>query len=263
MSQRPVLKATALLLGLFLVACSASNVQQPSSPSASTTTQTALIQASRVVALTSLSADIIHRLDKTKLIGMSGSRLSTQNPEFTQVTKVSEERSQPNLEKIVALKPDLVIGAAGFHDQIAEKLKAMEIKTLLTKVDSWQSLTDLTTMIATILQANPESLLKRYQTFIIPAKQASSTLVLVSRQPILAPNKTSWAGDSVTQFGAKNLVADLQGQSQFGGYITLSAEKVLETNPEILLLVDTGQGEAEQFKSYQFKRYSRQIGHPG
>ncbi len=225
---------------------------KPSTTSVSTTTQTLPTKVSRVVALTSLSADIMHRLDKTKLIGMSGSRLLSQNPEFTQVIKVSEGRSQPNLEKIVALKPDFVIGAAGFHDPVINKLKSMGIKTLLTKVDGWQSLNDLTSEIATILQSDPQPLLKHYQKFIKPTEQPSSTLVLVSRQPILAPNKTSWAGDLMTQFGAKNLVAELQGQSQFGGYITLSAEKVLEANPEVIILVDTGQGEAEKFKSEPF-----------
>ncbi|NJR48453.1 MAG: ABC transporter substrate-binding protein [Leptolyngbyaceae cyanobacterium CSU_1_3] len=252
MFQHPVLKATALLLGVLLVACNAPTAQQLSPTPASPPTQTVPIKASRVVALTSLSADIIHRLDKTKLIGMSGSRLLSQNPEFTQVTKVSEGRSQPNLEKIVALKPDFVIGAAGFHDPIVSKLQAMGIKTMLTKVDSWQSLNDLTSTIATILQSDPQPLLRHYQTFIKPTDQPASTLVLVSRQPILAPNKSSWAGDLMTRFGTKNLVAELQGQSQFGGYITLSAEKVLQANPEVLILVDTGQGEAEKFKSEPF-----------
>lgn len=76
--------------------------------------------------------------------------------------------------------------------------------------------------------------------------------MLASRQPILAPNKDSWAGDLLTKFGAKNLVADLQGKSPVGGYVTLSAEKILEANPEVLLLVDTGQGIVKQFKSEPF-----------
>jgi iron complex transport system substrate-binding protein len=63
-------------------------------------------------------------------------------------------------------------------------------------------------------------------------------LVLVSRQPILAPNKESWAGDIVSRFGAKNVAAELQGNSPIGGYVTLSAEKVLEANPDVLIVVN-------------------------
>ncbi|MEL6929845.1 MAG: ABC transporter substrate-binding protein, partial [Cyanobacteria bacterium J06600_6] len=84
-------------------------------------------------------------------------------------------------------------------------------------------------------------------------KSNTSTLVLVSRQPILAPNKDSWAGDLLAQFQAENLVADLQGNSEFGGYVTLSAEKVLEANPETILLVDPGRENIEeQLKSEPF-----------
>ncbi|MGH2415850.1 MAG: ABC transporter substrate-binding protein, partial [Microcystaceae cyanobacterium] len=81
----------------------------------------------------------------------------------------------------------------------------------------------------------------------------TSVLILVSRQPILAPNKKSWAGDLLTQFKAKNVAADLQGNSPVGGYITLSAEKVLQQNPEIVLIVDPAQeGLLEKFKSDPF-----------
>ncbi|MEG4086063.1 ABC transporter substrate-binding protein [Microcoleus sp. POL10_C6] len=71
----------------------------------------------------------------------------------------------PNLEKIIALKPDLV-GASGFHDETMQKLQQLGIKTLLTQFDSWKSLEELTTTLAKSLNTNLEPLLKRYQTFL-------------------------------------------------------------------------------------------------
>jgi iron complex transport system substrate-binding protein len=65
------------------------------------------------------------------------------------------------LEKIIALKPDLVVGASGFHDQTMQKLQQLGNKTLLTQVDSWTSLEELTTALAKSLNTNPEPLLKR------------------------------------------------------------------------------------------------------
>ncbi len=239
------------LMVTSLVGCAAPSTQTPTSTS-SITSQTDPVAANRVVALTSLSADIIQRLDKTKLVGMPGSRLLSSNPAFSQVTKVSEGRVQPNLEKIMALKPDLVVGAKGFHDPILTKLEGMGIRTLLTEVNRWSALEDLTQTLATSIQADPTALLASYKTFINPVSQSQSTLVLVSRQPLLAPNKTSWTGDLLTQFQAKNLVADLQGSSSFSGYVTLSPEKVLQSNPDILLVVDTGQGEVEKMKTEPF-----------
>lgn len=176
-----------------------------------------------------------------------------QNAELAKLPQVSEGQTPPNLEKIVALKPDLVIGAAGFHDQILEKLKATGIRTLATQVTSWQALQDLTHTLATEIQADPAPLLQSYQS-MLPTNPVNpgSTLVLVSYQPILAPNKASWAGDLLNQFQINNVAADLQGQSPQRGYITLSPEKVLAANPEILILVDVGDGTVDKLKVAPF-----------
>jgi iron complex transport system substrate-binding protein len=242
---------------LTLVACTTAptaTVSPSAAPVPAATQATAPNkQATRVVALTSLSADILHRLDKSKLVGISGSRLLGKNPDLAQLPHVSEGRTPPNLEKIVALKPDLVIGAAGFHDQVLEKLKGLGIATLTTQVDSWRSLEDLTKTLATRINTNPEVLLKSYQAMRdFKATRTPTTLVLVSDQPIQAPNKTSWAGDFLSQLQAKNVVADLQTASPLKGYVTLSAEKILETNPEVLIVVNAEENTLEKYKAAPF-----------
>ncbi|AFY38230.1 periplasmic binding protein [[Leptolyngbya] sp. PCC 7376] len=209
--------------------------------------------ANKIVALTSLSADIIHRLDESKLVGIPGSRLLAQNPAFSELPKVSEGRTPPSIEKIVALKPDLVIGAVGFHDQILEKLTALGIETIAAEVPNWQALEDLTTNIAEKIDADPTALLAEYAAFLPEnPTETEATLVLVSNQPIMAPNRDSWAGDLLEQFAINNLVAELQGNSPQQGYITLSPEKILEANPEILILVDVGDDSIEQLQAAPF-----------
>jgi iron complex transport system substrate-binding protein len=244
----------SLALATTLLSCGTEPTPSDSSASPSPiATPTNPTTTSRVVALTSLSADIIHRLDNTKLVGIPGSRLLRQNLELTKLPQVSEGQTPPNLEKIVALKPDLVIGATGFHDRVLERLKATGIRTMTTQVTNWRSLQELTRVLAAEIQADPEPLLQSYQS-CLPAQPApsSSTLVLVSYQPILAPNKTSWAGDLLTQFQINNVAANLQGQSPQRGYITLSPEKVLEANPEKLILVDVGDGTIDKLKTSPF-----------
>ncbi len=244
------------LIAIFTVACSPAIPSQSTAPTPPNSPRTAEVKpngASKVVALTSLSADIIYRLDKTKLVGIPGSRLLRENAEISKITQVSEGQTPPNLEKIIALKPDLVIGATGFHDQILEKLKGLGIKTMASSITSWQSLEELTKAIATEIQADPTALIQSYQSLIATkATKPNATLVLVSSQPILAPNKSSWAGDLLTQFQINNAAADLQGQSPMRGYITLSAEKVLEANPKVLILVDTPNSAIEKFKEAPF-----------
>ena len=195
--------------------------------------------ARRVVALTSLSADIINRLSPTRLVGITGSPLLEKNPAFGKLPRVAEGRTPPNLEKIVALKPDLVIGAAGMHDGVLAQLQNSGIPTLATKVDRWEALAELTKTLASSLQADPAPLLKSYQGYFKPKPtKTASTLILASDQPLLAPNSKSWAGDLLTQFGVKNVVADLQGKSQFAGYLTLSPEKVVTIDPDVIILIN-------------------------
>lgn len=243
------------LIAIFTVACNPAIPSQSTVPIANSpqTTEVKPTVASKVVALTSLSADIIYRLDKTKLVGIPGSRLLRENAEISKITQVSEGQTPPNLEKIIALKPDLVIGATGFHDQVLEKLKGLGIRTMTSSITSWKSLEELTKEIATEIQADPTALIQSYQSLIAQkATKPDSTLVLVSSQPILAPNKNSWAGDLLTQFQINNAAAELQGQSPQRGYITLSAEKVLEANPKVLILVDMGDGPINKLKEAPF-----------
>jgi iron complex transport system substrate-binding protein len=84
------------LIAIFTVACSPAIPSQSSAPTTITQSPIAEVKPvgiSRVVALTSLSADIVHRLDKTKLVGIPGSRLLRENAENS--TKFRENhRSQ-------------------------------------------------------------------------------------------------------------------------------------------------------------------------
>ena len=211
------------------------------------------IDVPQVVALTSLTADIIQTLEADALVGIPGSSLLREGDRFAGIEVVSEGRLEPDLEKIVALAPDLVIGAAGFHDKTLDRMTELGIETLTVNVDSWAALRTTTEELAQRLGTAPEPLLARYDACLAKAPEtAPSTLVLVSRQPLLSPNQASWAGDFLAQFNIPNLTADLQGESPFDGYVTLSEEKVLTSNPEALIVVQTEDDLLSQLKEDAF-----------
>ncbi|MGJ3249486.1 MAG: ABC transporter substrate-binding protein [Elainellaceae cyanobacterium] len=255
----------AIGCGLALTACANSEPSSSSEPEVNLNSfeeaQTgAIAMAERLVALTSLSADLVYHLDSSKLVGVPGSSLIAGDARFEGIEQVSSERTPPNLEKVVALNPDLVIGAAGFHESTADRLKEAGIPTLLTEVDSWQSLQELTEILATTLDADPTNLLQRYDECSAEAPDRSpSTLVLVSYQPILSPNQDSWAGDFLNRFNIQNLTADVQDDSadnnsgqQFEGYISLSSETVLQADPDMLFVVNAGDDTLKQFEANPF-----------
>ncbi|MFS8859914.1 ABC transporter substrate-binding protein [Synechococcus sp. H60.1] len=193
----------------------------------------------RVASLTSLTADILYRLAPDKLVGIPAGRLLEADPRFQGITRLGLG-NQPNLEPIVALQPDWVVGASGLHTALAERLQALGIPTYLTQVDSWAALEATIATLAAAVGVDPDPLLREYGSLLpqeLPPVRPK-TLLLVGTQPILAPNRQSWAGDLLERFGADNLTAALQSQGQFRGYVTLAAERILEANPEVLLVVN-------------------------
>ncbi|NJK61976.1 MAG: ABC transporter substrate-binding protein [Synechococcaceae cyanobacterium SM2_3_1] len=196
------------------------------------------VAAERIVALTSISADLIYQLSPDKLVGVPSGRLLDEDPRFAEIARVGLGNG-PNLEQIVALKPDVVLGAADFHEDIGRRLQALGIPVQFIDLDSWDALAQITVDLAQLTGADPALLLKSYED-LIPAKrsQGPQILLLAGLQPLLSPNKNSWAGDLLSQFGVQNLTAELQSQGQFQGYVTLAEEKILEADPEILLLVN-------------------------
>ncbi len=208
--------------------------------------------AQRVVALTSLSADILSRLDRQKLVGVPGGPFLANNPRLQGIPTISAGRAQPNLERIVALKPDLAIGAKNFHEQTAQRLNQLKIPTLLLETRTWEDLEAQTRQLAQIVGANPQALLAQYQQLRRDRPAGVSALVLASRQPILTPNRNSWAGSMLTRFGLQNAAAELQGSSPFQGYVSLSPERLLQVNPDVLLVVETGDRLQEQLAREPF-----------
>lgn len=258
-SQRLVRCLAVLWMGA-IAACSGNHdsapVAQPPSDAAASEVESAqqpTTSISKVVALTSLTADIVHTLDADRLVGIPGSPILREDPRFANLEFVSEGRTEPDLEKIVALEPDLVIGAVGFHDRTLESLTELGVETLAVDVTGWDALNTLTEDLAQRMGADAQPLLNRYDACLAQAPDTAPTaLVLVSRQPLLSPNQDSWAGDFLNQFNIQNLTAELQGESPVEGYITLAEEKVLTTNPEVLLVVETGENLVDQLKGDPF-----------
>ena len=106
---------------------------------------------SKVVALTSLSADLVGNLSISSLVGMPGSSLFKNEKEFQNIPIVSRGRMQPDIEKIISLKPDFVIGAKGFHDKTLRKLEDLGISTISTNIKSFKDLESFESQLQNIL----------------------------------------------------------------------------------------------------------------
>lgn len=208
----------------------------------------------QVVALTSLTSDLVYRLKPSSLKAIPGSRLLAGKDEFKDKVIVSQGRNPPNIEKIISLKPDLVLGAKGFHDKALSQIDSLGINTISTEIKNFSDLELLIERISTYLLVDNPSLYAFAPSCNKSTRDISSdsTIVLVSSSPLLSPNKNSWAGSLLEKFDVNNLIGDFQSKSGFQGYVTLSPETLLEKNPDNIILIDTGNDMKELFlnKSY-------------
>ena len=235
-----------IILSLFSCSGSRQSVPEPISNQTSTSESGEALtnqRATRIVTLTSISADMIHVLAPQKLVGVPGSKLIKANKAFDDIPTVTEGRTPPDTELILSLKPDLVIGAEGFHTKTLTQLNQLGIRTLSTEIKSWSDFIALGQTLS-IITASSSSLLRPHIENCFPTNRNSSlsTVLLVSKKPLLTPNQNSWAGNLLSRFDLINKTADFTGKSRFNGYVTLSPEKLVIVNPQTLLLVDTRDG---------------------
>jgi len=208
----------------------------------------------RVVALTSLSADLVNNISHESLLGIPGSSLLKNNNDFSNKTVISSGRTPPNLEKIINLKPELVIGSKGFHNKTLKSLEKLGVKTLSVRIANFNDLEKLSSDIQILLDKKDKLELEN----VIPncynldkdikTNKGKELLVLVSSKPILSPNSKSWAGNLINRFGYINLTSELDSKSQFKGYVNLSPEWLLSSKPSNLIIINTPGSDDSQYK---------------
>ena len=209
----------------------------------------------RIVALTSLTADLINTISKDSLVGIPGSSILKNNKEFDSIPIVSSGRMPPDLEKILSLKPDLVIGAKGFHDRSLSKLNSLGISTLSTSISSLDDLDNLNKKIASLLNTRTKSLKDILKNCYSKNKNKNKNLVvLVSSKPMLSPNKESWAGNLISFFELNNLASEITNKTEFKGYVNLSPEWLLKSQPENILVIKTPGSDISQYESINIWR---------
>ena len=204
----------------------------------------------RIVAMTSLSADLLNRISPSSLVGIPGSSLFIKNKQFDNIPIISKGRMPPNLEKIISLQPDLVIGAEGFHDRSLSRLNSLGIDTLSTSISSLDDLDILYGQLSSKLRVSSKSLETILKScYSKKINQNKNVVVLVSSKPILSPNKKSWAGNLISNFKLNNLASEITNKTEFKGYVNLSPEWLLKSQPENILVIKTPGSDLSQYKS--------------
>ncbi len=192
----------------------------------------------RIISLSSLGADIVSKLDNNSLVGIPGSTLLKKENEFSEKVIVSEGRMPPSLEKIIKLKPNLVIGSAGFHDNILDKLNELNIETFKTNTKSINQLEILIADLANYLDKDPSKLKESIKScYLNKPKSKGTAVILANTKPLLSPNSNSWAGKLLDRFNFDNISKNLESKTEFKGYVNLSPEIILKAKPSKIIVI--------------------------
>jgi iron complex transport system substrate-binding protein len=257
--QLPALVAAAVVFAIA-IACAACS-SSPASPSSGAADPTsaefpATITSfagkvhvpARPVSIISLSPTATEML---YAIGAGGQVKAVDDdsdyPAKAPMTKLSGY--EPNAEAIVAYKPDLVVISNNI-DGITAKLQALSVPVLDLPAASnlsqeYAEFDQLGRATGHLVQAEQEVTKIKSGISKILASEPKHAAPLtyyyeVSTDPYYSVTSSTFIGGVLSMLGLKSVADAATGAAASGGYPSLSAEFILKSNPDYIILSDTG-----------------------
>ena len=157
-----------------------------------------------------------------------------------------------NVEKVVSLKPDLIIMLLDAQRNDVEKLKSKGLHVFTVNPHSIKDIIDSVKLVgkATGAEAKAQKLSKKMKDEIlrislIKMKQPRpKVFVLIYPEPLMTAGKGTFVDDAINICGGKNIGASLRGD-----YPIMSFEKLLSTQPDYIIVSGKDQSEINSIKS--------------
>ncbi len=238
-----------LTLALFLVsACNSS--PKTTTPAEITITDqlnrnvTLAKKPQRIVSLAPANTEILFALELAdRMVGVTD--YCSYPPEAKEKASIGGF-STPNLEKIVALSPDLVVVSSLHEKQVIPQLESKGITVLALDPKTVDEVMEAITMVgkATGSESRANALVQNMQkrikavtdkTASLTAEQRQKVLYLVWHDPLYAAGAKTFHDELITKAGGINIVTD-------NDYPAISMEVVIDTDPAVIL-AGIGMGE--------------------
>jgi iron complex transport system substrate-binding protein len=199
----------------------------------------------RVVSLSPTHTEMLYSIGAGELL--VGVDLASNFPaEVESLPKV--DAFNFNVEEVAALEPDLVVLAFDFQDETGQ-LAAIGIETLLLPPavnldDAYQQIRTLGDRLDAGLVAGDLADSMRADIDATIARAFVDEPMAIYHEvddSYYSANSSTFLGDIYRRMGLLNIADDVR--DEFGsGYPQLSAEKIVDSNPRIIFLADTGFG---------------------
>lgn len=198
-----------------------------------------------VAVLSAGDLDILHKL-QANIIGRPTIN-GPVDPEVENMTEIGNPH-QPNFEKIAEINPAVLIAPLSFQ-QYAENVEQQGTKIVYTKANSIEDIVNSIDMYGKIFgkEREAEEIIREIQDGIAAVEQAepvNTLLVYGAPGSYLAALPNSLAGDLLEKAGGENIASDFPKEENYPQYASLSVEKIIERNPEMVMLITHGDPEA-------------------
>lgn len=263
LSRRPpALVAAAVLASVVLAAaCSACGSSQATSadtaspasasaaggfPATVTAANGAVHLSSRPAAIISLSPTATEML---YAIGAGGQVKAVDDDSDypSQAPKTKLSGFEPNVEAIVAYKPDLVVVSGDTGGLIKElatfKIPVLELPAAAKLADVYTQFDELGQATGHVAQAGQEDASLRSQlakiTAAAPRHSAPLSYYYELDQTYYSVTSATFVGQLLNLLGMRSIADAATGAAAAGGYPQLSAEYIIKANPDYIILADT------------------------
>ena len=256
LSRRLPALAAAAALTAACAACGSSQATSSStvSPAAAAASFPATVQAANgavhigarptaIISLSPTSTEMLYAIG-------AGSQVKAVDddsdyPPQAPMTKLSG--FQPNVEAIVAYKPDLVVvagNAGGLIGRLAAfKIPVLELPAATRLSDVYAQFGELGKATGHLAQAEQESAKVRSQLAQIAAAAPHHTAPLTYYyeldQTYYSVTSATFVGQLLQLLGMKSIADAAKGAAAAGGYPQLSSEFIIKANPDYVILADT------------------------
>lgn len=200
----------------------------------------------RIVSLAPSITESLYALDYfDRVVGVTD--YDTYPPEVSSVNSVGGN-VDPSLEKILYLKPDLVIGERNFHHDLLEHIESFEIDTLELTLhhrldDVKEAFFEIAKKVGRTDRAEEvwkdieRGLADRRRHTTKNSQKEASMLVVVWHDPLIVAGGWSYIGDIMKAIGIKNAA-----ESKEYSFPAISREELLSYNPDVIFLVRSKKG---------------------
>jgi iron complex transport system substrate-binding protein len=247
----------SLVLALALVACS-----RRATPPATALTDEAghvarlrAMPATRVVSLAANVTELLFAIGAgDRVVGVDS--FSDAPAAARAMPRVGSEQ-EPSLERIVALRPDVVVTAMTANREITvQTLERMSVPVFVTRTETLSALAGTIRALGHLTgrEAGAAALAAQVTAELDAVKKraaalpATSALVVVWSDPLFVVGSGSYAADVLALAGGRNVAADAGP-----GFPKYSLERVLRADPAVIL-VGSHSGEAGDPMAY-WKRW--------